>query len=47
LEWTENLKGKEHFGRRRRRRENNIKMDVRGEEFEGVDWIQLVGVYHC
>jgi hypothetical protein len=34
-------KSKDHFGRPRRRWENNIRMDLRGIGWEIVDWIHL------
>jgi hypothetical protein len=34
--------GKKPFGRTRRRWENNIRMDLRVIEWEGVEWIHLV-----
>jgi hypothetical protein len=33
--------GKKALGRPRHRWEGNIRMDVRGVEYEGVDWIHL------
>jgi hypothetical protein len=33
--------GKRPLGRRRRRREDNIKVDLRETEIDGVNWIQL------
>jgi hypothetical protein len=36
----ENLKGRAHL-RHRRRREDNIKMDLKGIGYEDVDWIPL------
>ena len=35
------LEGKRPFGRRRRRWEDNIKMDLQDVECEGMDWIEL------
>jgi hypothetical protein len=34
-------KGTGHLGRNRRRYEDNIKMDLRGIEWEGVDFMYL------
>jgi hypothetical protein len=33
--------GKRPVGRRRRRREDNIRMDLKGTEWEFVDWMHL------
>jgi hypothetical protein len=38
--WSENLKGRE-LGRYRRRWEDNIRMVLRGIEWEIVDWIHM------
>jgi hypothetical protein len=38
--WSESLKGRE-FRRSRRRREDNIRMDLMEIGWEGVDWIHL------
>ena len=35
------LKGKRPLGRPRRRWEDNIKMDLKGVECGGIDWIDL------
>jgi hypothetical protein len=35
------LKGKRQFGIPRRRREDNIKMDLQEVGYEGMDWIEL------
>jgi hypothetical protein len=41
--WLENLSGrKRSLGRPRRRWEDNIRMDIREVEWEGVDWMHLV-----
>jgi hypothetical protein len=32
---------KRPFGRYRGRREDNVRMDLRGMEWEGVDWMHL------
>jgi hypothetical protein len=37
----ENLKGRDHSLRPRRRWEDNIRMDLREIGWEGVDWIHL------
>jgi len=34
--------GKTPFGRTRRRWEDNIRMDLREMDWEGVDWMHLV-----
>jgi hypothetical protein len=39
----EKHEGKRPFGRPRRRWEDNIRMDLREVQWEGVDWIHL---YH-
>jgi hypothetical protein len=39
--WLENLKERDHSGRYRRRREDNIKMDLRKLGWVGADWIHL------
>jgi hypothetical protein len=38
---SQNLKGKRPFGRPRRRWEDNIRMDLREEGWEGVDWMHM------
>jgi hypothetical protein len=43
--WVQNFdwkpEGKGLLGRPRRRRDDNVRMDVRGTGWEGVDWIYL------
>jgi hypothetical protein len=39
--WLENLNGKDHTRRPRRRWEDNIRLDLRKIGWEGVDWIHL------
>jgi hypothetical protein len=42
LFWLENLKGGRPLGRHRCRWEDNIRMDLREIEWEGVEWIHLI-----
>jgi hypothetical protein len=39
--WLGNTEGKRLLGRQRRRRLNNIKMDLREIGWDGMDWIDL------
>jgi hypothetical protein len=39
--WFKNLKGRDHLGRRRRIREDNIRTDLREIRREDVDWMRL------
>jgi hypothetical protein len=39
--WLGNLRDKRPFGRRRRKWEDNIKMDLQEVGFGGMDWIEL------
>jgi hypothetical protein len=39
--WLGGLKGKRPLGRRRRRWEDNIKMDLREIGIDGTNWVQL------
>jgi len=39
--WLESLKGKYHLRSPTRRREDNIKMDLREIGCNGIDWIHL------
>jgi len=38
---SKNLSRKRRLGRRRHRKENNIKMDIRDIGYESVNWIKL------
>jgi hypothetical protein len=40
--WWGNPKERNHFGKHRRRWEDNIKMDLREVGFGGMVWIELV-----
>ena len=39
--WWGNLRGRRPLGRLRRRREDNIKMDIQEVGCGGMDWIEL------
>jgi hypothetical protein len=39
--WSEKPEGKRPLGRHKRKRESNIKMDLKETEWGGVDWIYL------
>ena len=39
--WWGNLKIRDHLGRPRRRREDNIKMDLQEVGCGGMDWFEL------
>jgi hypothetical protein len=40
--WLESLKGRDHSGKPRYRKEDNIKMDIRKIGFRCGDWTHLV-----
>jgi hypothetical protein len=39
--WSENLKGRDHFGRPRRRWEGNIEINLKDVGWEDTDFIHL------